>query len=165
MGENKLPPSPGTCWRLCFLSLPISLSALWFILSCDPHGSALVEGYNCWLVCPLSNEGQQNLSLSCLLLCTSEVQSAPTASSIPKKNRLPSMLCCRGGHCQGAQEKERQKAWCHAVDWAFHRGKKYKGKIMLRPKVFTRYWVHFEKERGCKSCNPQMSVSILGFKL
>lgn len=116
MGENKLPPSPGTCWRLCFLSFAISLCALWFILSCDPYSSALVEGYNCWLVCPLSNEGQQNPSLSCLLLCTSEAQSAPAAPSIPKKNRLPAMLCCKGrslprGTGEGEAESMMSCSW------------------------------------------------------
>lgn len=58
---------------------------LWSPWQCLGRGVQLLVGLS------FNHEGWQNPSLSCLLLCTSDAQSAPAALSIPDKN-----LCCEG---------------------------------------------------------------------
>lgn len=58
---------------------------LWSPWQCLGRGVQLLVGLS------FEHEGWQNPFLSCLLLCTSDAQSAPAALSIPDKN-----LCCEG---------------------------------------------------------------------
>ena len=71
-------------------------SALWFTFSCDPHGSASVGEVQLLVGLAFEHGRQQNPSLSCLLLCTSDAQSMSAVLSIPNKNQLPAMLRCEG---------------------------------------------------------------------
>lgn len=132
---------------------------LWSPWQCLGRGVQLLVGLS------FEHEGWQNPSFSCLLLCTSDAQSAPTAVSIPNKNQLPVMLCCKGRSLprdtvEGEAENMMSCSWL-----SFPQRKKVQGKDSAPSQGFHKIPSTFGEGKGCEYYNPQMSWHNVRFQI